>query len=274
VDRARTAVRSLTDTRAAIDVGRHARLELVFGVRRGRTELLHAYAEPPFRVGRTLRDGDGVHLILASTGPGIFGGDVLTSGITVEAGARVRLTTQSSLQVHPSREHGLACLTAHYRVQAGGHLRCMWDPVITFPGARLQQRARIEVAETGTLFWSDAFMAGRAARGERWAFDLLDHEAALVRAGELSYLERYRITPADSSVNDRWRGADASYFGTVLASDPGLTRERAEALDARLQPMAGVTAGADLVDRGLILVRLMGASGPAFHHARQVSRQP
>ena len=58
VDPARAAVRSMsaspTDRRGRPTVGRHARLELVFSMRRGRTVLAHAYAEPPFRVGRVL----------------------------------------------------------------------------------------------------------------------------------------------------------------------------------------------------------------------------
>ena len=59
--RARAAVRSMSDPavdrRDAGEVGRHARLELVFAVRGGRTVLAHAYAEPPFRVGRVVRGG-------------------------------------------------------------------------------------------------------------------------------------------------------------------------------------------------------------------------
>src|SRR5689334_9345810 len=40
------------DARKVASVGRSARLELSFGVRAGRTVLDHAYAEPPFRIGR------------------------------------------------------------------------------------------------------------------------------------------------------------------------------------------------------------------------------
>ena len=48
------------DERSLSVVGRHARLELAFGYRNGRTVLAEAYAEPPFRVGRCFAEGEGV----------------------------------------------------------------------------------------------------------------------------------------------------------------------------------------------------------------------
>jgi hypothetical protein len=75
MDSTRAVVRELTpdpvhaDRRPAGAVGRQARLELVFGVRRGRTHLTHAYAEPPFRVGHVFGDGDAVWVILVCAAP-------------------------------------------------------------------------------------------------------------------------------------------------------------------------------------------------------------
>ena len=91
-----------TDVRSTCEVGRKARLELVFGCTDGKTVLTHGYAEPPLRIGRCLDGQRGLHLIMASSAPGIFGGDEYEQTIRVEAGAVVELTSQSALQVHPS----------------------------------------------------------------------------------------------------------------------------------------------------------------------------
>jgi len=48
--------------------------------------------EPPFRVGRCFPDGGALHMIMAASSPGIFGGDWLQQIIHVGPGARVRLT--------------------------------------------------------------------------------------------------------------------------------------------------------------------------------------
>ena len=60
------------DIRSACDVGRRARLELVFECRRGRTVLAHAYAEPPYRVGRSFDLDGALYVIVVCAGPGIF----------------------------------------------------------------------------------------------------------------------------------------------------------------------------------------------------------
>lgn len=262
--------RVAVDVRGAADVGRRARLELRFAVRNGRTSLVHAYAEPPFRVGRSFQEPDGgVHMIMASSAPGVFGGDVLETTIHVEAGARVRLTSQSALQGHPSRTGEPAVLRNRYLVGDDAALACEWDPMIPFAGSRLDQRFDIDIASSARLYWSDAFMAGREARGERWLFASLAHELRLVREKRLEYLERFRLGEGDAP-SGAWLAADACYFGsTLLSSGADATVERAETIQALLHDGTNVSAAADLVADGLLLVRLMSPDGPAFHKARE-----
>jgi urease accessory protein len=273
VDPARAALRSLArDGRALADVGRHGRLELRFGWRGHRTVVLHSYAEPPYRVGRVLPYGDGIHLILASSAPGIFGGDCLAQVIVVESGARVRITSQSAMQVHPNEAGEIATLASTYRVEGGGQLACEWDPLIPFADARLDQRIAIEVADGSSLFWSDAMMAGREARGERWRFSQLAHELRLVRNGTLAYMERYNIVPDAGVLERRWTADEASYFGTVLALGAAATREVSERTYRELAAIEGVCASTDLLEQNLLLARLVSSSGTSFREARELTR--
>lgn len=273
MDPTRAALRSIaTDNRAVADVGRQARLELTFGFRGGRTVLLHSYAEPPYRMGRVLPDAAGIHLILASSAPGIFGGDHLAQTIVVEPGARVRITSQSALQVHPNDTGELATLTSTYRVANDGHLVCEWDPLIPFAGARLEQRIAIDVAEGASLFWSDALMAGREARGERWRFSQLAHELRLVRDGALTYMERYTIVPDARALESCWIAAGASYFGTVLAIGAAATWEVAEHTHCELAAIADLRGSADLLEPNLLLARVVSQSGTSFRQARESIR--
>ena len=128
------------DERLPSVIGRHARLELAFAYRHGGTVLAHAYAEPPFRVGRCFPEGDGVHMILTSSAPGVFGGDHFQHIVRVGRGARVRLTSQSALQVHPSRDGATAHVRSSYHVDEDAHLYCHWHPQIPFADARIEQR--------------------------------------------------------------------------------------------------------------------------------------
>jgi urease accessory protein len=231
--------------------------------------LRHSYAEPPFRVGRALRDNEGLHVIVASSAPGVFGGDCLKQTIIVESGARVRLTSQSATQVHANDAGMLATVASTYRVESGGHLECIWDPVIPFPDAQLDQQILIDVEDGATLLWSDALMGGREARGERWQFSRLAHELRLIRAGRLGYLERYDIKPVSDDLHRRWIADEACYFGTVLAIDPSVSRALASELHRQCGGKTGLRASADLLDQQLLLVRLASDEGVSFHDARR-----
>src|SRR5262245_3197386 len=204
------------DERSPAVVGRHARLDLAFLYRNGRTVLAQGYAEPPFRVARSFAEGDGLHVILTSSAPGMFGQDHLRQIVRVGRGARVRLTSQSAMQVHPSRDGATAYLRSSYDVEDGAHLECDWHPLIPFADARLDQRIDIKIAGGGYLSWSDALMAGRDARGERWKFASLAHELAVSRDGSLEYVERYCLEPKGGDVSRRGAAAGASYLGTAL----------------------------------------------------------
>ena len=257
------------DERPRAVVGRHARVDLDFRYRNGRTVLAEAYVEPPFRVGRWFADGDGIHMILASSAPGAFGHDRLQQSVHVGCGARVRLTSQSAIQVHPSPDGATARLRSVYRVDDDAQLHCDWHPVIPFAEARLDQRIRIDIAGGGCLYWSDALMSGRQARGERWRFASLAHEIAVSRDGSLEYLERYRIQPGEVDVSRPWAAGEASYLGTTLMSGRPIEADAAARLHEELGGFGGVRAAADFLDERLLLVRLLSKDGPAFHDARR-----
>jgi len=257
------------DERLPSVVGRHARLDLAFIYGDRGTVLAHAYAEPPFRVGRCFPEGRGVHMILTSSAPGVFGHDHFQQFVRVGRGARVRLTSQSALQAHPSPDGATAHLQSSYHVEDGAHLHCDWHPLIPFADARIDQRIAIDIAGSGSLYWSDALMSGRQARSERWQFTSLAQEIALSRDGSLEYLERYRIQPSELAVSRPWAAGDASYLGTTLMTGRPIEPGVAERLHIELGRIAGVRAAADRLDDRLLLVRLLSASGPAFHETRR-----
>jgi len=267
--------RAQRDDRGAHVIGRCARLELAFERRGGRTVLAHAYAEPPFRVGRTFDVDGAAYAILVCAGAGVFGGDELAQSIHVGPGARVVLTTQAALQVHPASRarQSPACVHQRFTVDDDGELHGQWDPVIPFAGARFEQIVDIRLGERSRMYWSDALMAGRVTRGEQWRFDRLAHELSLTIAGRRAYLERYTLAPADRAVDRAWTTRGAAYFSTAIVRDPRTSAETVEALHRRLAALDGVAAAVDLVEPSLAVARLMAAGGVPFAHARTSCRE-
>jgi urease accessory protein UreH len=162
-----------------------------------------------------------------------------------------------------------ACLAAtvhhSYIVEDEGELQCLWDAVIPFAGARLDQRFDLRLAESSRLYWSDALMAGRVGRGEAWQFDALAHELSLRVGGSLAYLERYRLTPGDRTVSRPWIAGVAHYVGTMLTYHQGATEEAAEALHRAANL---VEAAVDLIRPRTLVGRFLAADGAAFSAAR------
>lgn len=271
--------RPVRDRRTTSEIGRRARLELVFSAHKGRTILSHGYAEPPLRIGRGFEQGAALHFILTSSAPGLFGGDVIDQSIRVEAGADVQLASQSALQLHPSLEADPVRVASRYDVCAGGSLSCWWDPLIPFAGSMLEQSIAIDLAPGARLTWCDALMSGRSGRGERWAFSRLSHELRLSCEERLLYLERYRLEPSVLNAAPATHGPYAPrlaesmhYFGTTFRVGHGDDAKRMEAVQRAMSGMPEVAAAADLfVDDDLLLVRLAAATGASFHRARRAA---
>jgi urease accessory protein UreH len=93
--------------------------------------------------------------------------------------------------------------------------------------------------------------------------------ARVARDGSLEYLERYRIEPNDVTVLRPWAARDASYVGTALITGQPMGSGVAEQIHLALGHFVGVLAACDQLEPRALLVRLMSASGPAFHQARR-----
>ncbi len=265
-------VHTYADTRAASVVGRHARLELTFEYRAGRTVVAHAYAEPPLRIGRSFDVNGAAYIILVCAGPGVFAGDCLRHQVSVGPGARAIISSQSALQIHPSDSVAPAAVYHDYRVEEDGELLCHWDPVIPFADARLFQRIALHLSKNSRLYWADALMSGRVSRGEVWRSQSLDHELRLVLGDTLAYLERYRLVPSEQRLQRLWAAGAADYLGTTIVRHEGASSTWVE--DTQQRFGADVTAAINLVDPalGLAVGRFLGTSGPAWQRARSVCR--
>lgn len=247
----------------------------MFEQRGHRTAIAHAYAEPPFRIGRSFDVDGAAYVILVCSGPGVFAGDALDLSIRVGSGARVILASQSALQVHPSAALSPAVIRHRYAVEEGGELQAHWDPVIPFAGARLDQRFELQIDEGSRVYWSDALMSGRVDRAETWAFDRVAHELQMRVGTNLTYLERYTLQPGERSIAHPWVGGGMHYMATALAYHDGVTPETAELLQREIASgLDGrVRAGVDLLEPRLVIGRLLASCGAPFAAVRVAYRQ-
>src|SRR3954469_4661232 len=113
---------------------------------------------------------EGVVYVLNPTG-GILQGDTLDAEIRVEAGAHAIVTTPSATKIHPMDGRGAVSKTG-LRVEKGGVLEFVPEPVIPFAGSSYVEDLAIDVAEGGKLLAWEVLAPGRQAKGEMFEYDL------------------------------------------------------------------------------------------------------
>ena len=250
-------------TVAIREVGCSGRLDLRFAERNGRTVIRDSYCEVPFKITRLLdcRNSSFAHLILMQCTAGIFGGDRLECTIHVESGARVRISQQAAMKVHPSQGR-LALLSTSIRVEPDAELIFECEPVIPFAESRLNQKTMIDLAPGSRLVYWEALMAGRIGRNELWKFDELSSETRLETEGRPLFLDRFQLVPGRGAPCSQWEAGNATYVGTGIyfgPDAPGIAERLHQALP---------DSGSDSLTSNLAVARVVSASGPDFHRSR------
>lgn len=177
----------------------------------GRTVLAAQSFRAPYHLSKPYWDADTRTLIAQIVNPtaGILSGDQLESGISVDEGAALLVTTPSASRVFKMKDGTAAC-RQQFDVAAGAWLEVMPEPLVPHRGCSYQQTTAIEVAADGELFFADLLMPGRVAHGEAWEWKSLCLETTLRLDGELILRERFHHS-----------GDDLRALAALAGSGPG-----------------------------------------------------
>lgn len=187
----------------------------------GASALVGCRAASPLQLLAPRPRGAAVWIVAASHGGGLVTGDSVALDLSVGAGATACVGTQAETKVYRA---GAAPVTARgstgspaaaeqqhllsdgergasQRLQAtiapGALLAWLPDPVSPFAGARYRQDQRFTLAPGGSLAVLDAVTAGRAARGERWAFERYVTRNEIRSGGALVLADAVRLAAGE-----------------------------------------------------------------------------
>jgi urease accessory protein len=236
----------------------------------GASAVVGSRAASPLQLLAPRARGRAAWIVAASHGGGLVVGDAIRLSISVGPGATACLGTQAETKVYragagaPSPgatgTPGLRPAQAERTVKrafvgarqelaaevgAGGLLALLPDPVSPFAGSRYAQLQRFELAPGASLAVLDAVTAGRAARGERWAFDGYRARNEVRVGGELVLADALRLEAAEGPPpSTRLLGLEL--LATVVLVGPRL----AGAARALLEELsrAPAAAGADVLE--------------------------
>lgn len=223
--------------------------------------------EPPLRVVRAFSAADGAAVVhLHNLSGGVLGGDCLRIEAEVGPGARAQLTSTGATRVYRQRTAlPEAVQSTHLRVQAGGLLEYLPDPLIPYAGSRYRQETTIDLAHDAGLFCWEMVAPGRVAHGERFAFAALTLDLDIHAEGRPIALERLHLAPEERPPEAAVRMGGYGYSATFYACRVGAPAGVWPALEERLEQIArslstpgevlwGVSA---LVSHGVV-VRALG----------------
>jgi urease accessory protein len=159
------------------------------------TVVRSARATSPLKLLLPRNHGHGVWAYLASFGGGLVDGDDLHLDVEVGPRATGLLSTQASTKVYRSPRGCRQVL--HARVAEHALLALLPDPVACFAGARYEQLTSVELAPGASLLLLETLSCGRAARGERWAFERYTTRTTVERAGQLLLLDSLHLDSSE-----------------------------------------------------------------------------
>lgn len=200
-------------------------------VRHGdRTVVTRAYATSPLRLLMPANHGHAAWVYTSTYGGGLVDGDAIALEIAVGVGASALVSTQASTKVYRSPRGTRAELQA--RVEGGGLLVVVPDPVVGFAQSRYRQAQRFDLANDASLVLLDWLTSGRRASGERWAFE--EYVGTLIAsvAGTLVVHDALALRAADGDIAERLGRFDV--LAVVLLLGPAV-RTEAAAIVATMQ---------------------------------------
>src|SRR2546428_11794741 len=254
--RAVAADAGLTPAEALPRVGRDGALSLRFERRGARTVVAGCRWTLPLQVlaPLALDDRAAVVSVLNPTG-GLVGGDRLAIDVVVGPAAHACLTTPSPTKVYrtagaPAEQH------VRLRLGVGAILEWVPDHTIPFPGSAFRQAIDCELDDDATLILTDAFAAGRIARGEAWQFALLE-SAVTVRDRRGPILHDRFVLTARGAAQGLGFVEDHPYFGSFVAvAHSGLPALAPPAGGGLPGPGGASGGGGGLAPRGRVVPRL------------------
>jgi urease accessory protein len=198
--------------------------------------------------------------VLVNTAGGMAGGDLFDVAVTLDAGARLVVTTAAAEKVYRSLGPDTQ-LSVRLRAGAGAALSWVPQETILFDRARLARAIEVDLAEDASLLVAEAVVFGRTAMGEAMEQGRFLDRWRVRRAGKLAFAETVGLDGgiaenlAESAV-----AAGGVALGTVLLA-PG---DNGDVAAVRALGFAG-EVGASAWN-GVALVRLCAKDGAALRH--------
>lgn len=229
----------------------------------GLSTVTSVYASTPMKLLAPRSRGQSVWACTSSFGGGLVAGDETQLDVRIGEGACCFLGTQASTKIYRN-PHRRACKhVTHAAIDENALLVFAPDPVQPFANSRYSQRQTFDLGAGAGLVLVDWFTSGRAACGERWAFDRFQSRNDIFFSGKRIVRDCLLLDSMAAPITSPHRTGRFNCFALLLLIG-GPTRPAAakllENVSARpVKRSAALVVSASPVNHGALL-RVAGES--------------
>lgn len=175
----------------------HLEIEFVSG----ESTVTSASAASPLKLLTPRARGKSVWAYAGNFGGGLVAGDETRLDLRLGPETRCFVGTQASTKVYRNPAQLPCSHTTHALIESGALLVFAPDPVQAFAGSTYRQRQDFHLANDSGLVLLDWFTSGRAARGERWAFDHFQSRNDVFIGSKRIFVDSILLNPDDGALN-------------------------------------------------------------------------
>ena len=242
----------------------------------GQSAVTSAFASNPLKLLTPRARGESVWAYTSSFGGGFVAGDETRLNLRAGKDARCFLGTQASTKIYRNPGRRACGHITEATVEENALLVFAPDPVQPFANSSYAQRQTFRIAAGAGLVLVDWFSSGRAARGERWAFQRFHSRTDVFISGERIFVDSVLLDSAAELVASPHRTGRFNCFALLLFIGEPLKLAAANLLEnissKPVNRSATLIASASPISHGAIL-RVAGESveqtGRELHHHLQ-----
>jgi urease accessory protein len=248
----------------------HLDVELVFG----ESTAISVSAISPLKLLTPCSRGKSVWAYASNFGGGLVAGDETRLDLRIGPEARCFIGTQASTKIYRNPGQLPCSHTTQAFLERGSLLVFAPDAVQAFAGSSYRQRQEFHLANGASLVLADWFTSGRAARGERWAFDNFQSRNDVFIDGERVFVDSILLDAEDGALKSPHRAGRFNCFAMLLLLGQSL-REAAASLMKEIssrpvERSATLICSASPIQEGAVL-RMAGEDVESV--SREIKRQ-
>ena len=195
--------------------------------------------------------------VFLNTSGGLTGGDNVSLGIGVGDNAAVTVTSQAAERAYRSLPGQQARMNVDIQVKNEGKLAWLPQETIIFDGANLHRSLTLDLEPTSQALVVEPVVFGRTAMGEAVCAAAFSDSWRVRRGGSLVYADATRI---NGNVAGQLANTAVAGGAIAMAAVLYVGRDAAAKLSV-IKPALPETAGAGLVEDGVLFLRLLAQDG-------------